>query len=82
MKKFFTIAVLATGLAATPALADCAEDITKVHEAMMKVQLDEATSAKAKELMDKATAAQAASDWDACKAATTELAPIVGLNAG
>jgi hypothetical protein len=82
MKKFFTIAVLATGLAATPALADCAEDITKVHEAMMKAQLDEATSAKAKELMDKATAAQAASDWEACKAATTELAPIVGLSAG
>lgn len=82
MKKFFTIAVLATGLAATPALADCAADLTKIHEAMATAKLDEATGAKAKELMDKATTAQAASDWDTCTAATKELMPLVGINAG
>jgi hypothetical protein len=82
MKKFFTIAVLATGLAATPALADCAGDMGKITEAMKTAQLDEANTAKAKELWDKAAAAQTASDWDACTAATKELMPIVGVNAG
>jgi hypothetical protein len=49
---------------------------------MKTAQLDEANTAKAKELWDKAAAAQAASDWDACTAATKELMPIVGVNAG
>jgi hypothetical protein len=82
MKKFFTIAVLATGLAATPALADCAGDMAKIEEAMKTAKMDEANMAKAKELWDKAAAANTASDWEACTAATKELMPIVGLSAG
>jgi hypothetical protein len=86
MKAFLSAAVIAaaitTGLVATPAFADCAGDITKINEAMTKAQLDEANTAKAKELMDKATAAQAANDEANCVAATKELMPLVGLNAG
>lgn len=82
MKPFLAIAAIALGLGATPAFADCASDLTKINDAMAKVQLDEATGAKAKELMDKAMTAQAAKDEATCTAATKELMPMVGVTAG
>lgn len=81
MKTFFAIAVLATGLAATPALADCASDLAAINAAVTAKPIDEANAAKAKELMDKATAAQAASDEAGCTAATTELKTLAGVPA-
>jgi hypothetical protein len=81
MKTTFIAAAFATALFAAPAFADCAGDLTKIDEAMKTIKLDEAGTAKAKELMDKATAAQTAKDEAACTAATAELMTLVGMPA-
>jgi hypothetical protein len=80
MKMTFIAAALATTLIAAPAFADCAADLTKVEEAMKTMKLDEANSAKAKELMDKAVAARDAKDEAGCTASATELKTMVGLS--
>jgi hypothetical protein len=79
MKMTIIAAAFATSLLAVPAFADCAEDITKVEEAMKTMKLDEANTTKAKELMDKAVAARDAKDEAACTASSTELKTLVGL---
>lgn len=79
MKMTFIAAVFATTLLAAPAFADCAADLTKIDEAMKTIKLDEANTAKAKELMDKAVAARDAKDEAACGASTKELMTLVGL---
>lgn len=81
MKTYLSLAVLALGLAATPALADCAGDLAKVKDAMATMKLDDATNTKAKELMDKATAAQTANDETTCVASAQELMTLVGVKA-
>ena len=79
MKMTFIAAAFATTLLAAPAFADCAEDLTKIDEAMKTITLDEANTTKAKELMDKAVAARDAKDEAACGASVTELKTLVGL---
>ncbi len=79
MKNILIAAALATTLFAAPAFADCAGDLAKIDEAMKTMTLDEAGTAKAKELMDKAVAAQTAKDETACTAATVELMTLVGM---
>jgi hypothetical protein len=79
MKITIIAAAFATTLLAIPAYADCAEDITKVEDAMKTMKLDETNTAKAKELMDKAVAARDAKDEAACTASATELKTLVGL---
>lgn len=79
MKMTFIAAAFATTLLAVPAFADCATDITKVEEAMKTIKLDEANTAKAKELMDKAVAARDAKDEAGCSASAMELKTLVGL---
>jgi hypothetical protein len=79
MKNILIAAALATTLFAAPAFADCAGDLAKIDEAMKTMKLDEAGTAKAKELMDKALAAQTANDETACTAATVELMTLVGM---
>ena len=79
MKNIFAAAALATALFASPAFADCAGDLVKIDEAMKIMKLDEAGTAKAKELMDKAKAAQTSNDETACTAATVELMTMVGM---
>jgi hypothetical protein len=46
---------------------------------MKTMKLDEANTAKAKELMDKAVAARDAKDEAACTTATTELKTLAGV---
>jgi hypothetical protein len=72
-------ALAATTLLAAPAFADCAEDLTKATEAMKTAKLDEASTAKAKDLMDKATAAQAAKDEATCTTNSKELLTLFGM---
>ena len=79
MKMTFIAAAFATTFLAVPAFADCATDITKVEEAMKTIKLDEANTAKAKELMDKAVAARDAKDEAGCSASAMELKTLVGL---
>jgi hypothetical protein len=79
MKMTFIAAAFATTLLAAPAFADCAADLTKIDEAMKTIKLDEANTAKAKELMDKAVVARDAKDEAACGASTKELMTLVGL---
>jgi hypothetical protein len=79
MKTKIIAAAFAATLFATPALADCAADLTKVEEAMKTVKLDEANTAKAKELMDKAVAARDAKDEATCAANSAELLKMVGM---
>jgi hypothetical protein len=79
MKNILIAAALATTLFAAPAFADCAGDLTKVDELMKTMKLDDAGTAKAKELMDMAKAAQTAGDETACTAATAELMTLVGM---
>jgi hypothetical protein len=80
MKMQVIAATFATLFLAAPAFADCAGDITKVEEAMKTIKLDEANTAKAKELMDKAVAARDAKDEATCSAAATELKTLAGLS--
>lgn len=79
MKMTFIAAAFVTTLLAAPAFADCAEDLTKIDEAMKTITLDEANTTKAKELMDKAVAARDAKDEASCGASATELKTLVGL---
>jgi hypothetical protein len=79
MKMTFIAAAIATTLLAAPAFADCAADLTKIDEAMKTIKLDEANTAKAKELMDKAVVARDAKDEAACGTSTAELMTLVGL---
>ena len=79
MKMKIIAAAFAATLFASPAFADCATDLTKVEEAMKTIKLDEANTAKAKELMDKAVAARDAKDEATCGASTKELMTMVGL---
>jgi hypothetical protein len=79
MKMTFIAAAFATTMLAAPAFADCAEDLTKIEDAMKTVTLDEANTAKAKELMDKAVAARDSKDETTCSASVTELKTLVGL---
>lgn len=81
MKRTLIAAAFATSLFAAPAFADCAADLTKVDEAMKTMTLDEATTAKAKELSDKAKAAMEAKDEAACTASAAELMTLVGMPA-
>lgn len=78
MKKISIAAAFATTLFASPAFADCAGDLTKVDEMMKTMKLDEAGTAKAKELMNKAKVAQTANDETACIAAAAELMTLAG----
>jgi hypothetical protein len=78
MKMTFIATAFAATLFAGPAFADCAADLMKVEETMKTVKLDEATTAKAKELMDKAVAAKDAKDEAGCMASTAELKTLVG----
>jgi hypothetical protein len=79
MKTTLIAAAFATSLFAAPAFADCAADLTKIDEAMKTIKLDEANTAKAKELMDKAVVARDAKDEAACGASAKELMTLVGL---
>lgn len=79
MKTTLIAAAMATALFVGPAFADCAGDMAKVDEAMKTAKLDEAGTAKAKELTDKAKAASDAKDEAACTAATAELLPMLGV---
>jgi outer membrane lipoprotein-sorting protein len=79
MKMTIIAAALATTFLAAPAFADCAEDFTKVEEAMKTVKLDEANTTKAKELMDKATVARDAKDEAACTTNTKEVLTLLGM---
>lgn len=79
MKMTFIAAAFATTLFAAPAFADCAGDLTKIDEAMKTMKLDEANTAKAKELMDKAKVAQQANDEATCTTSTKELMTLVGI---
>jgi hypothetical protein len=72
-------AFAATTLLAAPAFADCAEDMAKITEAAKTAKLDEANTAKAKDLMDKAMAAQAAKDEATCTTNSKELMTIYGM---
>jgi hypothetical protein len=79
MKMKIIAAAFAATLFATPAFADCTADLTKVEEAMKTIKLDEANTAKAKELMDKALVARDAKDEAACSASAADLKTLVGL---
>ena len=79
MKRILIAASLATALFAAPAFADCAGDMTKINDAMKTMKLDDAGTAKAKDLMAKATKASDAKDETACTAATGELMTMLGL---
>ena len=79
MKMTIIAAAFATSVLAVPAFADCAADITKVEQAIKTTKLDEAATAKAKELMDKAVVARDAKDEAACMASSNELKTLVGL---
>ncbi len=84
MKRIFIAAGFATALftasaIVAPAFADCAGDMAKITDAMKAAKLDDAGTAKAKDLMTKATAAQTAKDEAACTASTAELMKMMGL---
>ena len=79
MNRILITAGFATALFAAPAFADCAGDMTKITEAMKTATLDDAGSAKAKDLMKKATDAQTAKDEAACTASTSEMMKMMGL---
>ncbi len=79
MKRILIAAGFATALFAAPAFADCAGDMAKITEAMKTATLDDAGSAKAKDLMKAATAAQTAKDEAACATSTAEMMKMMGL---
>ena len=79
MKRILIAAGFATALFVAPAFADCAADLTKINDAMKTATLDDAGSAKAKDLMKKATAAQTAKDEAACTAATGEMMKMLSI---
>jgi hypothetical protein len=82
MKVTLTIAAITTLMLASPALADCASDLTKIDEAMKTATVDEATMAKLKPAVDAAKAAQTANDMKACETAAMEAKTLLGLKDG
>ncbi len=66
MNRIIIASVLATGLFAAPAFADCAADLAKTQEAMKTVKLDDAAMKSAKDLVTKATDAATKKDEKAC----------------
>ena len=79
MKRILIAAGFATALFSASAFADCAGDMAKITDAMKTAKLDDAGTAKAKDLMSKATAAQTAKDETACTASTAEMMKMMGL---
>ncbi len=78
MKATILGTALFIAAAVTPAMADCAGDITKIDEAMKAATLDEASMTKAKETLDKAKAAQAANDEAGCSTSAKEVLTMLG----
>jgi hypothetical protein len=78
MKTYLAAFAIVVALA-TPALADCAGDLTKIEEAMKTVKLDEATMTKASASLEVAKAASLAKDEAACTVATKEVLTLLGM---
>lgn len=79
MKSYLIASSLVLAFAVSPALADCAADMTKIDEAMKTATLDDAGKTKAQELLDKAKAARDANDEAGCAASTKEVLTLLGM---
>jgi hypothetical protein len=79
MKATIMGAAIALAFAASPVLADCAADLTKIDEAMKTATLDDAAKTKAEDLLTKARAARDASDEAACSTSAKEVLTMLGM---
>jgi hypothetical protein len=78
MKSYLAAFAIVAALA-SPALADCAGDLTKIEETMKTVKLDEASMAKLTSAVEAAKAANAAKDEASCDVATKEAMILLGM---
>jgi hypothetical protein len=77
--KTILAAFALVAVAASPALAACADDLAKIDEAMKTAQLDEAKKTQAMTLVDTAKAANDKGDATACETATKEVLALLGM---